>query len=277
MDDAVSGWRGQRVMVAGGCRFLGTAVVELLLSHGAEVIGLVGDRAAASAFARYRLAGRVHIIHGRTDDLFRIHSALAVHEVQAVFHFPSAESTSTDRGMITVLEAVRKYDPRVPVVVSRSALAASLITSPVPLGIARFGELFGPDPAARGTVAATIADLLANQLTLLSERGTPDYVHVADAARACLSLAEAVAKRPVPHVHEALFRTGWELAERELSSAIREVLAGRHPFVPFLHPAANPLEWSPRLNFSDALADTVAWYRETSRPCVRPERTRAAA
>lgn len=275
MDEAAAGWRGQRVLVTGGSGFLGAAVVELLLEHGTEVIGLVRDRAAAATFARHHLAGHVRILNGRTDDFFRVHSALAIHDVQRVLHFPPSESAASDRGITTILEAVRKFDPRVPVVFPRSGSAASLITSPVPLGIARFDELFGPDAEAHGTVAGAIACLMAHERPVPRDRAPRDFVHVRDAARACLLLAEAVAKHPVPHVREANFRSGWLFGERELFTAIREALAGRPPLVPFISLPTNPLDWAPSLNFGEAIADTVEWYR--GRPVVRPERARVAA
>jgi len=279
MDVAVSNWRGRRVFVTGGVGFLGNAVVKQMLARGAEVIGLVRDRAAAAAFTRHRLAGRIHIIHGRSDDLFRVHSALAVHEVQAAFHFPSSDGPPLDHGLVTVLEAVRKYNPVVPVVSSRPDSAGSLLTSPAPLGVARFDELFGPDPESRGLVASTIAALLAGERVLPDDRDSRDFVPVADAARACLLLAEAVAKHPVPHVREATFRTGWQFTERELAASIRDAIAARPPLVSLLAQPANPLGWSPSLNFAEALADTVAWYRAQAAraPGVRLDRARIAA
>lgn len=262
-------WRGRRVLVTGG-GFLGASVVEQLLAGGAEVIGLVGNRAAAGAFARHRLAGRVHIVHGRADNLFRVHSALAVHEVQAAFHFPDA--SDFERGFTTLLEAVRRYDSRVPVVVPRTGGSLSLLTSPAPLGLARFGELFGPDPEARGTVSAAI---LTHEPDTI-DRSPRDFVHVKDAARACLLLAESLSKHPVPHVQEATFRSGWQFSAREIAALIREAMAGRPPLVPRAALPENPLGWTPSLNFASALTDTVEWYRGRN-PGLRPDRARIAA
>jgi len=138
MPQADDRWRGRRVLITGGAGFFGRAVVELLVEFGAEVVGLVRSRTSAAAFARHQLAGKIHIIHGRTEDLFRVHSALAVHDVQAVFHFAAAEPIGQDRGTTTLLEAVRRFNPRLPVVVAQPADAASIILSPVPLGAARF-------------------------------------------------------------------------------------------------------------------------------------------
>lgn len=274
MDEADAGWRGSRVLVTGGTEFLGAAVVERLVAAGAEVVGLVRDRAGAGALARHRLVGRVHILHGRTDDLFRIHSALAVHDVNRAFHFPPASAEMQDRGLITVLEAVRKYDPRIPVVFPRFGSAASLIASPVPLGVARFDELFGPDPEGRSTVATIANALIGGTRTFSFDASARDFVHVNDAARACLLLGQAVAKHPMPHIREARFRSGWKLTDREMHSAIREVLDGRTPMIPFTSSPANPFEWSPQCEFGPALAEAVDGCRVPSR---REPRLRAAA
>jgi nucleoside-diphosphate-sugar epimerase len=272
--DESAGWRGLRVLVTGGTRFLGEAAVELLLASGAEVIGLVRDRAAAATLARHQIAGRVRMVHGRSDDLFRVHSAMAIHEVHRVLHFPAADSAAADRSIITLLEATRKYDPRIPVVIPRSGSSASLIASPVPLGIARFDELFGPDPDSRGSLSAAVTRLMVNEFPPLNDGAPRDYVHAKDAARACLLLAEAVAKHPVPHVREARFRSGWQFTERQLFAAVREALAGRTPLLPFVAAPTNPLDWSPSLHFGEAIADTVEWLRTR---VARSVRTRVAA
>lgn len=282
MDEATSHWRGRRVLVTGCTGFLGGAVVEELLVRGAEVVGLVRDRAAAAEFARHQLAGRVHIVHGRAEDLFRIHSALAVYETHAVFHLIAAAPFGLDRGTTTILEAVRRYDPRVPVVVARPTTATPIVSSPAPLGVARFGELFGRDSKTHRFVPSTAIGLLdGDRVPLTADRGARDYVPVRDAARACVLLAEALVNRPIPHVHEANFRSGWLLTDCEMVAALREACAERSPPDSWAVPPANPFGWSPLLNFSEAIADIVEWYREVVRSRAigaRPsEPARAAA
>jgi nucleoside-diphosphate-sugar epimerase len=280
MDRSTSLWNGQRVFVTGCTGFLGTAVVEELLASGAEVIGLVRNRASAALLARHQLAGRVHIVHGKSDNLFRMHSAMAVYEVQAVFHLTSPDPSGFDRDTVTALDAVRRYDPRIPIVMARPTGMAPLTTSPVPLGIARFGELFGGDRKTSRFVPATVLAQLNGERLPLAERGPRDYVHVRDAARACLLLAEAVAGHPTPHVQEATFRSGWMLTDREMSSALREACSGRAAQLDYLPPANNPVNWSPGLNFAEAIADTMDWYRgfSHSKPISgRSSHRRAAA
>ncbi|MBX9628548.1 MAG: NAD(P)-dependent oxidoreductase [Gemmataceae bacterium] len=276
-----SPWAGRRVLVTGCTGFLGSAVTGELLAAGAGVVGLVRDRAAAERFARHAVTGRVWAIHGRAEDLFRIHSALAVHEVGAVFHLAATNPHRPDPGAAAVVEAVRRYDPRTPVVIARLELAsggrqppdgrthqgADAPRSPIPVGVARFGELFGPgDRKTFPIVSATVLGLLAGNPTPPSAGDTPrDFVHVTDAARACLLLAEHLMVRPDAQRKDVTFRSGWVFTDRAMAAAVREAFAGRA--VPPTGPSpANPLGWSPATTFADALAETAAWYRKSAGP-----------
>jgi hypothetical protein len=86
-------------------------------------------------------------------------------------------------------------------------------------------------------------------------------------------LAEAVATRPTPHVHEATFRTGWLLTDHEMIEVLRSETAGWSSLAAFLPPPANPLGWQPGFNFRDAIADTVRWGRTLADPRVLADRT----
>lgn len=152
------------------------------------------------------------------------------------------------------------------------------MSPPIPLGIARFGELFGPgDPSPGGIVPATIRGLLSGLFRSPADDTPRDFVPVPDAARACLRLAEHLLERPDPRLADHTFRSGWAFSDRAMATAVREALAGRP--VPTAGPTPrNPFGWSPVTSFADALAETVAWYREssdTSRPSDVP--CRAAA
>jgi CDP-glucose 4,6-dehydratase len=318
MSEQTSPWSGQNVFVTGCTGFLGSAVVRELLAAGAGVVGLVRDRAAAAAFARRTPAGRAWAVHGRAEDVFRLHSALAVYEVGAVFHLTAATPNQPDRGAAAVVEAARRYDPRVPVVLARpvvetpppgpllrgkgggktegpgsglppppfrgagaggrgpdflrsprpasgGGLGGGIPAPPIPLGIARFGELFGPgDRKAFRVVPATVLGLLAGDGGLPSAGDTPrDFVHVGDAARACLRLAEHLLERPGPRREDYAFRSGWVFTDRTMAAAVREASAGR-PVPPTGPTPPNPFGWSPAASFADALAETITWYRESA-------------
>jgi nucleoside-diphosphate-sugar epimerase len=260
MNETSSPWPARRVLVTGCTGFLGTAVVRELLGRGAEVVGLVRDRAAAAEFTRHRLTGRVHLVHGRAEDLFRVHSALAVHEVRAVFHM-----TDDPRATVTVLDATRRYDSRVPVVLARPEGVAFTAPAGQPVGVARFGVLFGPgDRDASRVVPGTVAALLGGGRAGFAIEGPPrDFVAVRDAARACVMLAERLLVEPVPRVLEHTFRSGWARTDSEMADAVRDVFAGRV----MLGTAAPPdaLGWAPASGLVDALSETVAWCREDQR------------
>src|SRR4029450_9879653 len=88
-------WRGRRVLVTGCTGFLGGAVARELFARGAEVVGLINEQPAPNLFGAQ--SGHVHFVRRRTDNVFRLHSAMAVHEVSAVFHLAAHEGAE-DRG-----------------------------------------------------------------------------------------------------------------------------------------------------------------------------------
>lgn len=280
MNEPSTHWRGRKVLVTGCTGFLGSAVVRELIDRGAAVVGLVRDRAADAEFTRHKLAARVHVVRGRADDLFRVHSALAVHEVAAVFHLTATAPNQFDRATATVLDAVRRYDPRVPVVTARPADESDTPASTVPLGVARFGEVFGAgDRATFRTVPAAILGLLSgNPSAAANDSPARDFVYVRDAARACVALGEAVAGGP-GRVHDVTFRSGWALTNRAMAAAVRDVLAGNTRPIPVSDVPANALGWGASVSLPDSLAETIAWYREVAggRPVAAPVPGRMAA
>ena len=177
MDEPTFVWSGRRVLVTGGTAPLGAAVIRELLAGGSAVVALVRDRIAAAGLPRH-----IEILYGRAEDRFRVYSALAIHEIECVFHL-DADAATPDTGTATVIEAVRLFNPRIPVV----ATANPRLKSAVPLGVVRLADRSGSEP---------ICDL-------------------PDAARACLRLAEDLATRPEPRVEEIAFRAGWPTAARE--------------------------------------------------------------
>ncbi|MBN9120723.1 MAG: NAD(P)-dependent oxidoreductase [Planctomycetes bacterium] len=273
MNDNSSFWHGRKVLVTDCTGFLSGAVARELLARGAEVVGLVDDAPAADFFGPEN-DGRVHLVRGRTDNVFRLHSAMAVHEVGAVFHLAGHEP-GADRGTPAVLQAVNLYSRRVPVVAARPlpqlALAHAEDRPDERLGVVRFGEVFGPgDHRLSRTVPATAINLLTGDGAPVPPDGPArDFVFVRDAARACLQAAEAGAG-------EYAFRSGWLMTDRQMAAAVREAFAGRTAEVPDSAPIVNLLGWRPRQALGAALAETLGWYREFLR-AGRAVPVRAAA
>jgi CDP-glucose 4,6-dehydratase len=262
MDNAERRWHGRRVLVTGCTGFLGGWTVTELLARGAEVVGLVRDRAEAGRFARHGLAGRVYPVHGKIEDTFRLHSTLAVHEVSAVFHLSADPTGSVAQ---TVSEAVRRYDPRVPIVASSPAGLGNPKHStryPVPLGVARFGELFGPgDRDDTGLVPRVVLEQLGEVRATPADGVPRDYVYAPDAARACVRLADMLMEGMTIPPSVIDFRSGWELTPAELAAVIRAECDGRGDGVTTFLPVTGPLGWCPAGSFTDALRETIAWYR----------------
>jgi nucleoside-diphosphate-sugar epimerase len=254
------------VLVTGCTGFLGSAVTRELFTRGAVVVGLVRDRARGAEFVPDQRAGEFRPVHGRVEDAIRLHTAMAVHEVSAVFHLATADPFGNDRGTAAVLRAAGLYHPKVPVVVARHEqqlrLAGEQQTSPVPLGIARFGEVFGPGDRSGGRVVPrTIAALLGGDPAPAGDDPARNFVFVRDAARACLAVAEAVGARCEPLDHT--FRSGWELTGRAMAGTVADVVAGKTLEVPPSEPPPNPLGWRPAVSLAAALGETIAWHRES--------------
>jgi CDP-glucose 4,6-dehydratase len=282
MSQTVSDWSNRRVLVTGCTGFLGSAVVRALLDRSAEVIGLVRDRASEPLLTRNQLRGRVRVVHGRVEDLFRVHSALAVHEIGTVFHLTGPVGGEADIGTATVVEAVRRYDPRTPVVTARPAGSPPLPepSPPVALAVARFGEIFGPgNRRLDRIIPKTILDVLGGGLALGATRDGPacDHVYVDDAARACLLLAERLAIRPEPWMKDVTFPSGWVKTDSQMVALIREVFAGRVAPSLAIESPVHPLGWLPQFGLTEAMSRTIDWYRESGRSHPREQFPRRAA
>ena len=160
--DARDCWHGRRVLVTGCTGFLGRAVTRELLDRGATVAGLTRDPSHCVDFTRERDSGQFWTVCGRIEDRNRLYSAMVVHEVSAIFHLAS----EGNRGTQTVLSAAGLYHSCVPVILARPAGQLRLMNhdeAPIeqPLGIARFGELFGSgDRKLAGIVSRTVLGCL---------------------------------------------------------------------------------------------------------------------
>lgn len=148
----------------------------------------------------------------------------------------------------------------------------------VPVTITRCGNFFGPgDTSWARLVPGTIRSLLRGEAPVIRSDGTlvRDYLYVVDGALAYLALAEAQLTRPELHGEAFNFSTETPLSVLELVAAIQEavgtdlepvVLGGGDHEIPAQHLSAakarDLLGWSPTRSVGQALAETVAWYRD---------------
>jgi nucleoside-diphosphate-sugar epimerase len=271
MAGTLSAWGGRKVLVTGCTGFLGGAVARELLDRGAEVVGVIEERSAGALFAKDRDAGRFHVVHGRLDNLFCVYTALAVHEVSAVFHLADEVDGPGKRDATAVLRAAALRDRELPVVAARPAsdrpALGTISCGPAANGIVRFGEVFGPgDRRPAHLVPRTIGGLLAGERPSPASSAARDYVHVRDAARACLAVAEEVGSGTALDV---ALCSGWELTGEEMAEAIVSVFEGRAPEAAVKPARPNPFGWAPERPFEEALRETINWHRAHVAPSPR--------
>lgn len=148
-----------------------------------------------------------------------------------------------------------------------------------PVGITRCGNLFGGgDLNWSRIIPGTIRSVLQGERPVIRSDGrfVRDYLHVADAASACLRLAEELSARPeelrgqafnisnerpitvIDLVRRILSRMNSDLEPVILNQASHEIVAQ------FLNAAKarRLLAWQPAYSLDSGLDETIAWYRE---------------
>jgi len=259
MEAAPLDWSGRSVLVTGCTGFLGGAVARELLQRGAKVIGLVRERGGASPFAREIADGHFHAVYGHIEDSARLHSAMAVHEISAVFY-----CAKSDPGLHALMRAATLYHPRLPLVTARQSrplrIARTENQFSLPVGVARFGELFGPRfRDLSQIIPRSILSLLRDETIQPTHGASRDFVFIRDAARACLLLAEATAV--TGDCLDYTFQTGWSFSDSAMSGMVSAALAGRGTEPKVLQPS-NPLGWNTQISLTSALEETIDWCRQ---------------
>jgi nucleoside-diphosphate-sugar epimerase len=277
MADHVCPWQGKRVLVTGCADPLGGSVARELASRGAEVVAMIRERPVPGGLVA-DLGPGARFIHGRVDNVFRLHSAMAVHEVAAVFHLPADGADADGRATKTLREAAKLYSRCIPIVAARRHRPLAIAqeeTAGERITVVRFGEVFGPgDPAAGHVVSMTASALVRGAgATLPADGPARDFVYAPDAAAACLLAAESTLRDGPADLS---FFSGWRMTERQMAAAVRDVHAGRSVEAPDSAPQANLLGWRPKHTLAEALRDALAWHCEVMR-VPSPQGERAAA
>lgn len=117
--NAAQDWRARRVFVTGASGLLGSALVDELLTRGADVTVLVRDFVPASRLLVDRLSARTNVVGGDLHDLALLVRAINEYEIDTVFHLgaqtivgtasrsPISTFDSNIRGTWNLLEACR--------------------------------------------------------------------------------------------------------------------------------------------------------------------------
>lgn len=150
----------------------------------------------------------------------------------------------------------------------------------VPVSVTRCGNFFGPgDRNWDRVVPGTARAVLRGQRPVVRSDGSPvrDYLYVLDGALAYLRLAEAMATDPGATIGEAFnFSTECPLSVLDVVALVEQA-AGTNLGADVRATAAHEIDrqflsaakarerlgWAPQYPMGQALADTVAWYRDT--------------
>lgn len=250
-------WHHRRTFVAGCTGFLGTHLVRELIARGATVVGLVRDYPSASEVLRNPIFESVRIVRGRAEDRGRVHQALAIHEIRTAFHLAGAGSEA--KADLAAATACREAMPEghlvVPIHAGDEVREDRLVRFEYPIAVVRLPRMFGSgDRDATGLVTRTARQLLTGESVdpPRPEELAEPYLFAADAAGGLLDLAERVADGP----HELpATATGAEVVAALTAAARGEV-------------GDSPL--------SQAVVETLGWYRGRPEFAVRPARRSAA-
>lgn len=114
-------WRGKRAFVTGATGFLGSWIVEELVTQGAEVVALVRDIVPSSRFFSSEARHAASIVRGRLEDLLTLERIINEYEIDTIFHLgaqaivgtavrsPRSTFEANVRGTWNVLEAARMH------------------------------------------------------------------------------------------------------------------------------------------------------------------------
>jgi CDP-glucose 4,6-dehydratase len=148
----------------------------------------------------------------------------------------------------------------------------------LPVAVSRCGNLFGGgDLHWSRIVPGTIRSVLQGERPIIRSDGRSirDYLYARDAAEGLLRLADAVGERPDMCGTAFNFAGGHRLSVLELASRIVDLMGSS--LVPDVQGTARleipeqrvssararrELQWRPTVPFTDAMRETIGWYRD---------------
>lgn len=238
-------WNGRRVLVTGATGMIGSWLTRRLLEADTQVVALVLDSDPRSELVRGGWIDRCSVVNGALEDYASVERAIVVHEVDTIFHLgaqtlvgpahhaPLATLESNVRGTWNVLEAARRADAGIRVIVASSDKAygthdglpyteqtpllpthpyevskacADLVaqtyaaTYDVATAIARCGNVYGGgDLNWSRIVPGAIRSLLRGERFVIRSDGAfkRDYLFVEDVVDAYLALADGLDRSDV--------------------------------------------------------------------------------
>lgn len=253
-------WIGRSVLILGCGHPLGRAVARILVSQGAEVIGLISHPNEGHLLHVEHRSGRFWPVYGRANDVFRLYSAIAVHDVSAVFFVSGPPYFGHGTlGQRAVRRALNLYCRRVVLVrngpIDTGPSPADTTTDPlIPCGTARFEELFGSGGLILGTATAPSPDELRTPHQYVSDQRR-DHVFLDDAARAMLLVAEQLTQGGTSL--DITFRSGWTFTASEWQQLLEDVKKGSESDLHVRERAQGLPGWKPTRSLIETLREAL--------------------
>lgn len=271
-----------RLLVTGGCGFVGSNFIRYILEHyGPEMVTNVDALTTGHLRNVADLAGkwgeRYEFLHASVGDSDRIETLLAQHQYFAVIHFAGESCSASETG--SLLARARRHGVRRFLCVSSDeATVARQECEQVALEalrnhgqevvITRATGNYGPFQALSGFVPNTIGHALRGEPAPVPGDGSlmRDWLHVEDH---CAALFTALLDGQPGAIYR--IAAGHELRDLDLVRRILEQLGQSGDLVQFVPPlpklngAVDSIvselpSWKPRHSLAQGLHETVDWY-----------------